>query len=187
MGDRDDRPAAQRARTGSASGDEPGGSGPGAATQPPAGPGLADALHGAPDLLAAARPLDSLRRTSKECCKVVDGAATRCRLGFASARRAERHLAQSGSLLQRMARRLSKLPRLGELVCLGPSGAELEQLLAMAAAAQPSSVGAALGGVQRLRVEGTSTAPLDEPGSGLPALLRSLAHLPSLQVCYGLA
>ncbi len=154
-----------------------------AATQ---GPGLADALHGAPALLAGmmARSRD-LRRMSKACCEAVDGAAKRCRLDFASARRVEeRRLSKlPRSLLERMAARLAKLPILVELLCVGSSGAEVEQLLTTAAAAQPSSVGR----VERLMVKGALTAPPDEPGSGLPALLRSLAHLPSLQVCCWLA
>jgi hypothetical protein len=76
---------------------------------------------------------------------------------------------------------LAKMPRLAELTCTRPRCVELEQLLAMAAAAQPSSVGR----VHRLVVRGVKSAPPDEPGSGLPALLRSLAHLPGLQVCHG--
>ncbi len=128
---------------------------------------LADALHGAPDLLAASRPLYSLRCTSKACCGAVDGGATRCKLDFTAARGVE----EGRLLLERMAARLAKLPRLGELICVGPSSAELDQLLTMAAAAQPSSVG----GVQRLVVEGACLmeGPCDD---GLPALLRSLAQ-----------
>ncbi len=53
MGGHGDRPAA--GRTGTDSATEPAGSGPDAAAaqRPAAGPGLEDALHGAPDLLAA--------------------------------------------------------------------------------------------------------------------------------------
>jgi hypothetical protein len=75
-----------------------------------------------------------------------------------------------------MARRLDKLPHLEALICWEPStGAELEELLARAAAAQPSAVA----GVQTLWV---SAAPSDMSTFYMPAVLRSLAHLPSLQV-----
>jgi hypothetical protein len=81
-----------------------------------------------------------------------------------------------------MVRRLAKAPALTGLHCTNPRGAELEQLLAGAAAAQPSAVA----GVQRLVVHAygrrSAHASPDVFGPGLPALLRSLAHLPRLQV-----
>ncbi len=182
MGDRDDSPAAGRARTGSSL--EPAGSGPDAAAaqRPSAGPGgLEDALHGAPDLLAALamagdRPSHALRLVSKACREAVDGAATRSRLDFPCAR--SRMAGPGGcAWLVPMVRRLARLTRLAELTCCDPSGEELEQLLSGAAALQPSPVA----GVQRLEVC-TASAEADVFGPGLPALLRSLAHLPSLQV-----
>jgi hypothetical protein len=83
----------------------------------------------------------------------------------------------SNHSLMPMVGRLAKSPRLTELICRDPSGPELEQLLATAAALQPSPVA----GVQRLEVQ---TVLFGLPGAkcGLRALLRSLAHLPSLQV-----
>jgi hypothetical protein len=93
---------------------------------------------------------------------------------------------RAAAWLEPMVRRLARLPRLAEVTCWGPGGAELEQLLAMAAAAHPS----ALAGVQRLDVHGCSGGRNESGvcGPGLPALLRSLAHLPGLQVrCWGSA
>jgi hypothetical protein len=176
MGGRGDRPAAQRARTDSAP--EPAGSGPGAAAaqRPAAGPGLEDALHGAPGLLAAlAMPGEAqpgprciLRLVGKSCCEAVDSAAGSLRVGFGMGGQA---------WVDAVVRRMGKLPRLAGVKFCDPSGVELEQLLATAAAWQPSAVA----GVQRLEVCRTS-ADADMFGPGLPALLRSLAHLPSLQV-----
>jgi hypothetical protein len=57
----------------------------------------------------------------------------------------------------------AKLPRLTELICSGPSDAELGQL---------GQLGPAAAGVQRLEVR--ALAPRAGPSS---------AHLPSLQVC----
>ncbi len=142
-------------------------------------------LHGAPALLATIlagphpdrlqlRGGVGLRRVSRSCCGAVDAAAVRIRLDF-------------GCPAASMARRMAKAPHLAELTCVFPSGEELEQLLAGAAAARPSPVA----GVQRLEVLGSSSARQPQcsaapPGAfcpgGLPALPRSLAHLPNLQV-----
>jgi hypothetical protein len=265
MGNRDDRPAARRARTDS-------GHGGSEAQFPAAGPGLADALHGAPGLLAASvaashswePPNPTLRLVSKACCEAVDGAVTRTRLFFdhiyqrgaqsgsaggacseapsqapsqllwqaaaqggaaggASSEAVDAAAAPSQLLFQLLsqaggpfgrawppkqhfacawprdsadqraaawlepvARRLAKLPCLAEVTCSGPGGAELEQLMARAAAAHPS----ALAGVKRLEVHGCSGGQNESGvcGPGLPALLRSLAHLPGLQVrCWGVS
>jgi hypothetical protein len=254
MGGRDDRAAARRARADSAPVSTGRGPGSAAAQHAAGGPGLEDALHGAPDLLAAlamageAQPGDppshALRLVSKACREAVDGAATRSRLDFEQAARAwvpwhepvGRRLiwlvawlfgmaallgalivkaqpqtrpaldqlgrfskacskavftaagciqlalnrACSQTWLEPMACRLARAPRLAELTCRGPRGAELEQLLARAAAAQPSAVA----GVKRLVVHSCSGGRglADVFGPGLPALLRSLAHLPGLQV-----
>jgi hypothetical protein len=192
MGDRDDRPAARRARTGSAA--EPDSSGPGAAaTQRPeaSAPGLEDALHGAPDLLALLtvvpglqpnsmrpplrgdhRPSHDLRLVSQSCCLAVDSATTSLKLAL--------YVGDDNDAdsiwLEHIARRLAKMPRLVELKCCEAYGPELEPLLATAAAAQPSAVA----GVQTLWV--SAGAQSDMFGPYLPALLRSLAYLPSLQV-----
>ncbi len=170
MGGRDDRPAARRARTDIPS--DPAGSGTDAATQgSAAGPGLEDALHGAPDLLAALAMRGGHSLVSKACREAVDGAATRTRLEFDQVQLVGGP--DSEVDVVPVARRLAKLTRLVELSCVGPSGTELEQLIATAAAAQPSAVA----GVRRLAVH---TGDVRVPG--LAALLRSLAHLPSLQV-----
>jgi hypothetical protein len=174
MGGHGDRPAARR--TGTDSAPEPAGSGPGAAAaqRPAAGPGLEDALHGAPDLLAALamageaqpggrRPSHALRLVSKACREAVDGAATRSRLDFPCAR--SRVAGPGGcAWIEPMVRRLARAPRLAELTCCEPSGVELEQLLSGAAARQPSPVA----GVQRLEVC-TTSAEADVLGPGLPA------------------
>jgi hypothetical protein len=205
---------------GGASGEEPAGSGLGAAAGTGAGPaGLADMLHGAPALLAAIMAASSRHggdntvqwpsimgermlpwggcrraRVARACCEAVDAAATRLWLDFDPARRAaapaclevdvdaRQEGGHGGPAYQAapMVRRLAKAPALTELHCSNPRGAELEQLLAGAAAAQPSAVA----GVQRLVVHCESSVRC-LPGiynAGLPALLRSLAHLPSLQV-----
>ncbi len=182
MGGHGDRPAA--GRTGTDSAPEPAVSGPeaAAAQRPSAGPGLEGALHGAPDLLAAlAMPGDrlkpALRLVSKACREAVDGAATRCWLDFPCAR-SRGAGPGGGAWLEPMVRRLAKVPRLAELTCCDPNGGEVEQLLSGAAAREPSSAA----GVQRLEVC-TTSAEADVLGPGLPALLRSLAHLPGLQVC----
>jgi hypothetical protein len=133
-----------------------------------------------------------LRLVSKACREAVDSAATRTRLGFDKARRAAGQAAQCAAWLKPMANLLARTPHLEWVTCWNPSGEELEQLMAMAAARQPSAVA----GVQRLDVhrrvgrELVMTAGvlrlLKAPGDEdnmLPALLRSLAHLPSLQVC----
>jgi hypothetical protein len=135
------------------------------------GPGLVDALHGAPALLAAiaAAPRDrnclALRLVSRACCEAVDSAGTCITLAFNKARE---QAGAEGAWLARMERQLAKLPRLEELACSGPSDVELGQLLAGPAAA----------GVQRLEVRNcrSGRGGLDMPGP-------SLADLPSLQVC----
>ncbi len=146
-----------------------------------AGPtGLADALHGAPDLLAAVaaagvpagdlpRPWPRwriLRSVSKACCEAVDAATTRIRLDFDQAR-PQADAAGGGAWLARMERRLAKLPRLEELTCFGLCDTELGQLLAGPAAA----------GVQRLKMCGCTSGRSShyEPGP-------SPAHLLTLQV-----
>jgi hypothetical protein len=141
------------------------GSGPGvAAAQRPGGPGLVDALHGAPPLLAAVaeaawpgyRPRWSkMRLVSKACCEAVDAAATRITLAFDQARRQ----AGGGAWLARMERRLTKLPCLRELTCSGPSNGDLSQLLARPTAAR----------LERLEVHGDS---LEAGLEGLAPLLR---------------
>jgi hypothetical protein len=118
---------------------------------------------------APATPCGSL--ASKACHEAVDGGTTRIVLAFDPG---------GGPWLEPMARRLARLPRLTAVNCCDPSGPELEQLLATAAARQPSAVA----GVQTLELD-CSTSGAGEGGvfgPGLPALLRSLAHLPSLQV-----
>jgi hypothetical protein len=154
MGGRDDRPAVPRALDDGAGAPEPAGSGPGAAAQRPAArpTGLADALHGAPYLLAAVaaapwfgdRPSLALRLVSKACCQAVDATPTRIRLDFDQARQQD---PDPEARLARMERRLAKLPRLEELACSDPSDVELGQLLAGRAAA----------GVQRLEVRGCTS------------------------------
>jgi hypothetical protein len=178
MGGRDDRPAARRARTYIPS--EPAGSGPDAETQrPAAGPGLEDALHAAPALLAALamrgdHSNPALRLVSKACREAVDGAATRTRLDFDEVQLVGGP--DSEVDVVPVARWLAKLTRLADLSCYAVYSRELEQLLAMAAAAQPSAVA----GVQRLVVV---HAKEERAGEAAAVLLRSLAHLPSLQVC----
>jgi hypothetical protein len=173
-----------RARTDSAEA----GSGPGAAAaqRPAAGPGLEDALHGAPDLLPAVvagggpgdLPSHTLRRVSKACREAVDGATTHIRLDFeAGLWAAGFDTGQRAAWHERVACRLAMLPCLAELTYVG-YGANLERLLARAAAAKPG----AMAGVQRLKVDGQNGLfEADWRGPGLPALLRLLAHLPSLQ------
>jgi hypothetical protein len=133
---------------------EPAGSGPGAAAvaqHPAAGPGLADAVHGAPTLLAAVAAAGvpsslSLRLVSKACCEAVDTAITCITLAFNDAAGGA-GAAGEAAWLARMERRLAKLPRLAELTCSGPSDVELGQVLAGPAAA----------GVQRLKVGGCTS------------------------------
>jgi hypothetical protein len=166
------RPAGPRAPADGAGAVEPDGSGPGAA----AGPGLTDALHGAPALLAfVAAAVDTmvgdrrslnLRLVSKACCEAVDAAATRIRLDFRVARQ-QAGAAGDGAWLARMERRLAKLARLEELACTGPSDAELGQLLAGPVAA----------GLLRLEVHGCT---IERRGPSEPG--PSPANLPSLQV-----
>jgi hypothetical protein len=183
MGGRDDRTEPADIQPGAAA----------AAEIPAAGPtGLADALHGAPDLLAAvaaaaawpgdSRPSLDLRLLSKACCEAVDAAATLIRLDFDQARqqadwqqgstaadpypeaRPKAAAAGDGAWLARMERRLAKLPRLEELTCSAPSDTELAQLLA----------GPAVAGVQRLEMLDCTSgrggpgepgpSPTDRPG-----------------------
>jgi hypothetical protein len=171
MGGRDDRPAVPRALADGAGmpAIEPGAAA--AAERPAAGPtGLADALHGAPDLLAMVaatmerrnRNCLFLRLVSKACCEAVDAAAMRTTLAFNRARQPH------PAWLAHVERYLAKMPRLVEIVGSNPSAAELGQLLA----------GPAVAGVQRLEVRDCTTVRggHDEPGP-------SLAQLPSLQVC----
>jgi hypothetical protein len=185
MGGRDDRLAVPRALDDGAGAPESAGSGLGAAAaaqRPAARPaGLADALHGAPALLAALaaavdttpvnpsrrwvdrpsshRPSLALRRVSKACCDAVDVAATRITLAFDRARQQADAAAGAEARLSRMERRLAKVPRLEELACSGPSNVELGRLLAGPVAA----------GVQRLDVRWCTSSP-------------GQLHLPSLQV-----
>jgi hypothetical protein len=186
MGGHGDRPPG--GRTGTDSAPEPGGRKDAAAQRAAGGRGLEDALHGAPDLLPAVvagggpgdLPSHTLRLVSKACREAVDGTATRCRLDFPCAR-SRGAGPGGGAWLEPMVRRLGKLPRLAQMewvTCCDPSGAELEQLLSGAVAREPSPVA----GVQRLEVC-TTSAEADVLGPGLPTLLRSLAHLPGLQVC----
>jgi hypothetical protein len=193
MGDCDDRPAARRTRTGgSASGPED----PGSAAQLPTD--LVDALHGAPAVLELLMQMPKgrvpphgthldLRAVSKACCREVDAAIEGAR--WVASWEAAPPMTADG--VEAAARALGKAPNLTQLRLFEIGGAELEQLLGRLAgagtAAQPSTIAR----VQELLVE----PPPVEEGEDSPlfgvdgscALLRSLAHLPSLQVGQGAA
>jgi hypothetical protein len=136
---------------------------------------LADALHGAPYLVALLRTqkvpvLEArsarhdwrrLRLVSTAVCRAVDA-------GITSA------TATSG--LDTVVRCLSKTPNLIRLRLHGLCGTGLEALLLRLAGA-----GTIIARVQELHVRGPVAVP-GVLGGGLCELLRSLAHLPILQV-----
>jgi hypothetical protein len=129
-----------------------------------------------------------LRLLNKACCRAVDG-------GITGGRWTPTHNGAPPTTshgVTAAARALSKTPNLTQLRLFDIGGAEVEQLLARLAGAGTAQA-STIARVQKLSVNpsplprGTSTG--DDSSlfgvDGTCALLRSLAHLPSLQVGAG--